>query len=396
MVLSMGKPARAAAFLAAMGLLALMPATALAGSNLAIDHTAEEPDPVVQGANVTYTIEVKNNGPDAAKNVNVRDYVPGGTAAVAFAQMTGPAFSLSFLGPEFAATIANFPAGAAASFKSVYTATTSSPISHKIQVASSTPDPDFSDNEDLEGTSVLPRGLSLTVADKKDPVVPGGNIEYDLTLQNRGGSIATAVTVEDTLAPQTTFVSVSGPPGWTLTTPPVGGTGQISATNPSVAAGSTHTFALVVNAPSAGLIENAGQVTGSGIDGNALDNYDTELTTVAVPVLTQPQLPTAPTTLPTPAATGPTATCGGKAATIVGTAAADELKGTPGADVIAALAGRDTVKGRGGNDLICGDAGADLLFGGGGADRLLGGSGKDTCSGGAGKDRGGCERKRSF
>ena len=44
----MGYRARAAAFLAAAGLL-MLPSSALAGSNLSIDQTLDEPDPVVPG-----------------------------------------------------------------------------------------------------------------------------------------------------------------------------------------------------------------------------------------------------------------------------------------------------------------------------------------------------------
>jgi uncharacterized repeat protein (TIGR01451 family) len=377
----------AAGLVAAVAL--MLPASALATSNLSIDQTLDEPDPVVQGSNVTYTLEVKNTGPDAAANVSVRSYVPAGTAAVAFGQQSGPAFSLAFNGTEFTANAASLASGTTAVFKAVYTANTPDTIWHKAQVTTSGSDPDLANNEDLEATTVLPRGLSLTIADTKDPIQPGENIEYLLSVQNRGGNTASNVTLKDTLPPQTKFVSLSGPAGWTLTTPPVGGTGPIFATNSSVASGTVHTFTLVVNAPSVGLMENPGQVSGTVVDGDALDNYDTELTTVA-----EPALPQGPITSTTP--TTPAPTCRGKRATIVGTGGADDLRGTRGADVIAALAGKDKVRGRGGSDLICGGSGGDTLLGGAGDDRLVGGPNRDTCVGGAGKDRGGCEQRRSF
>jgi len=404
----MGNRVRATAGLAATGLVLLLPASALATSNLSVNQTLDEPDPVVQGSNVTYTLEVKNTGPDAAANATVRAYVPAGTAAVSFGQTLGPAFALAFTGTEFTATIAILASGATAVFKAVYTANTPDTISHKVQVTTSGSDPDLADNQDIEATTVLPRGLSLTIADTKDPIQPGENIEYLLSVENRGGSTASNVTLKDTLPPQTKFVSLSGPAGWTLTTPPVGGTGQIFAANASVAAGTVHTFTLVVDAPSVGLMENAGQVSGTVTDADALDNYATELTTVAEPALPLPQLPT------TPATPAPTATCKGLAATIVGSDGADALQGTRGADVIAALGGKDVVKALGDDDVVCGGDGADDLRGGGGkdelrgegggdrlggdggADKLSGGKGRDTCVGGAGKDVGSCEQKRGF
>ena len=407
----MGYRARAVAFLVAAGLLLMLPSSAVAAANLSVDHTAETADPVVQGSSFQYDIELRNNGPDTASNVTLRDYVPPGTSPVFFIQIGGPAFSVSFSGTEFVASIASLAPGTVATFKVSYTAVAAATISDKVQAVASTPDPDLSNNEDVETTTVLTRGLSLTISDAKDPVEPGQNIEYTLIVMNRGASAATGVVVEDTLPAQTKFVSVSGPAGWTLTTPPVGGTGKISATNASVAAGSTHTFTLVVNAPSAGVMENFGGVGGTVADGDALNNYDLELTTVAEPTLPSPQLPTPPTNPTTPT---PAASCKGVAATIVGTDDADTLTGTPGADVIAALAGKDVVKALGGGDVVCGgdggddlrggggkdelrgEGGKDRLSGGGSADRLAGGKGRDTCTGGAGKDTGGCETRKSF
>jgi uncharacterized repeat protein (TIGR01451 family) len=392
----MGNRARAAAGLAAAALVLILPSSALAGSDLSIDQTLDEPDPVVQGSSVQYTYELKNAGPDAASNVTVRDYAAPGTTATALGQVSGPAFNLFYDGTDFTATIASLPSGVTATFKSAFTVNSPDPVSHKVQVTTTTSDPDLANNQDFETTTVLPRGLSLAIADAKDPIQPGENIEYLLSVQNRGASSANNVTLKDTLPPQTKFVSVSGPAGWTLTTPPVGGTGQVIATNASVPAGSAHTFTLVVNAPSVGVMENSGQVSGAVVDADALDNFDTELTTVAEP--TFPQLPTAPTALTAPTTAPPPATaiCRGTRATIAGTGGADVLLGTPGADVIAALGGKDEVRGRGGNDTICGGGGGDTLLGGAGNDRFVGGAGRDSCVGGAGKDTGGCERKRGF
>ena len=36
------------------------------------------PNPVIQGANVTYSITVSNNGPDGATNVSMTDTLPAG------------------------------------------------------------------------------------------------------------------------------------------------------------------------------------------------------------------------------------------------------------------------------------------------------------------------------
>jgi uncharacterized repeat protein (TIGR01451 family) len=64
--------------------------------------------------------------------------------------------------------------------------------------------------------------------------------------------------------------------------------------------------------------------------------------------------------------------------TIVGGAGADVLRGTPGRDVICGRGGSDVLIGRSGDDVIRGGAGTDRLVGGPGKDRLLGGSGADS------------------
>jgi uncharacterized repeat protein (TIGR01451 family) len=64
--------------------------------------------------------------------------------------------------------------------------------------------------------------------------------------------------------------------------------------------------------------------------------------------------------------------------TIIGSSGADILRGTRGRDVICGLGGNDLVFGRGGNDLLRGGAGKDRLVGGRGSDVLVGGPGKDV------------------
>ena len=48
---------------------------------------SDSPDPVVSGANITYTIAVSNNGPDADAGVNFTDELPAGTT---FVSLTSP------------------------------------------------------------------------------------------------------------------------------------------------------------------------------------------------------------------------------------------------------------------------------------------------------------------
>ena len=78
-------------------------------------------------------------------------------------------------------------------------------------------------------------------------VFVGQNITYSITLHNNGPSDATNVSVNDPLPPGETFFSVSAPPGFSLSTPPVGGTGSIVASVQSLPADSSAVITLVAN-----------------------------------------------------------------------------------------------------------------------------------------------------
>ena len=49
----------------------------------------DSPDPVNTGANLTYTITVTNNGPDAAANASWSDTLPAGTSFVSMLDVSG-------------------------------------------------------------------------------------------------------------------------------------------------------------------------------------------------------------------------------------------------------------------------------------------------------------------
>src|SRR4029078_2334995 len=87
--------------------------------------------------------------------------------------------------------------------------------------------------------------LSVVKTDSPDAVAAGGDLTYTITATNAGPSIATTVTVGDGLPAGTTFLSLPSPAGWSCPTPPVGGTGAVNCTNPSVATGDS-VFTLVV------------------------------------------------------------------------------------------------------------------------------------------------------
>src|SRR5262245_41468501 len=86
--------------------------------------------------------------------------------------------------------------------------------------------------------------LSVTKTDSPDPVSAGASLTYMITVTNNGPNVA-AAELNDSVPANTTFVSLTAPAGWSVTTPAVGGTGTITATNAAAAVGN-HVFTLVV------------------------------------------------------------------------------------------------------------------------------------------------------
>ena len=211
--------------------------------------------------------------------------------------------------------------------------------------------------------------LSIDKSDGADPVTAGTELSYSISVANAGPEAATGVTVSDDLPNQLDFVSA---------TPTQGSCERkgkkVTCDLGALPNGASATVAIKVIPKRAGQIVNTATVSSADTDEYAVNNTDTETTTVVEPV---------------------TPTCAGREATIVGTAGDDTLTGTRKADVIVALTGDDAIFGLDGNYLICamggndfvkGRAGNDLLRGGGGDDSLGGGPGDDTLRGGAGVD----------
>lgn len=267
-----------------------------ASADLSVTKT-DSPDPVVAGNTITYTIDAANGGPSDAQSVTLTDAVPVGTTFVSFAQSAGSAFVVAPNPPvggagTVTATRLTLAAGDTAQFTLVVQvaagAANGSTITNTATIASTTTDADPTDNSDTETTTVQGGvDLSVTKTDAPDPVTPGGTLTYTIAVANAGPTAAANVALSDAVPAGTTFVSFTAPAGWTSTTPPSGGTGTVTATNPSLASGANETFTLVVQvAPGAAggsTITNTASVSTTSTDNDPANDSDTETTTVSSP-----------------------------------------------------------------------------------------------------------------
>jgi uncharacterized repeat protein (TIGR01451 family) len=269
--------------------------TIVAGPDLAVTKS-DAPDPVIPGSNITYTITVMNNGTGGAHNVSLTDTLPAGTTFVSEMQTAGPAFSCLNPAPgaggTINCTIALLGAATTATFNVVVqvgsSVATGTVISNTATASTTDTESNTTNNSATTTTTVSATALAdlvVSKTDAPDPVSAGSTITYTITLTNSGGAAAASVSLTDVVPSNTTFASFTAPGGWTPSTPSVGGTGTVSATNPSLAAGGTATFTLVVTvgAGVAGgtVITNTASATTSSTETSTGNNSATANTTVA-------------------------------------------------------------------------------------------------------------------
>lgn len=244
---------------------------------------SDNPDPVVAGQTLTYTITVINAGPSDAANLAVTDTLPAG---VAFVSASGTDWSCGHSGGVVTCTRASLAVGSAPDITITVTvdAGTSGPLSNNVSVTSDTHDPDTEDNSASESTAVSTSAdLSITKTDSVDPVVAGNNLTYTITVSNAGPSDAANVVVTDTLPAGVTFVSSTG-----CTESAAGGVPTCSLGTVSAGGNKQYTVTVTVNAGTTGTITNSVSAASDTSDPDDTNNSTSEDTAVNEPTIFDP------------------------------------------------------------------------------------------------------------
>ena len=195
---------------------------AVQNADLAVTKT-DNPDPVTEGGNVTYTVVVTNNGPGPASNVLLTDPLD---ALVALVSATPTQGACSESLGTVSCSLGSLASNATATVTIIVTTpdiVDTVQITNQASVSGTEPDPVAGNNTATEQTTVVPTGpamadLALTKTDSPDPVFSGGpTITYTLTVTNNGPDDASNVVLTDTLPGGVVFGSAT--PGQAPTPP---------------------------------------------------------------------------------------------------------------------------------------------------------------------------------
>ncbi|CAG0973889.1 hypothetical protein BURK2_01454 [Burkholderiales bacterium] len=252
----------------------------------------DAPDPVIAGANLSYTITINNEGPANAANAALSDTLPAGTTFVSLTAPPGWSCTTPAVGATgtVSCTNASMAVGSELFTLVVQVAAAivnGATISNTATITATTTDSDPSDNTATATTTVATEAnLSLTKTDAPDPVLPGALLTYSITVNNAGPSDAANALLTDVLPAGTTFASLTSPGGWSCVTPAVGAGGTVSCSNAAMAPGSAaFTLAVTVSGALAGgsTLSNTATISSDTTDPNAGNNSATATTAVATP-----------------------------------------------------------------------------------------------------------------
>ncbi|MEA3186742.1 MAG: hypothetical protein QOD99_572, partial [Chthoniobacter sp.] len=253
------------------------------------------PDQAAADTDITYTINVVNNGPDDSAPATLTDALPAGTTFVSLSKPASWSCSTpsTATGGTVTCSTSTLLVGTDDTFTLVvHIDAETSPGTFITNVASvsSATDP-YDENDSASATTFVPGGtsadLSVTKTADADQVLANSDVTYTIQVSNDGPDPAVNAEWDDLLPSDMTFVSLAQTSGpvWSCTTPGQGSGGNVQCTKASLAAGTTSTFTLVGHIPgsatSGGTYINAVSVTSSTGDPNS-ENNNAEATTAVV------------------------------------------------------------------------------------------------------------------
>ncbi|HKG79108.1 MAG TPA: SBBP repeat-containing protein, partial [Pyrinomonadaceae bacterium] len=222
----------------------------------------DTPDPVNFGSNLTYTINVKNDGEVAATGVTLTDTLPAGAALVSVTPSTGLCTGTTSIN----CGLGTLAAGAIATVTVIVTPPAVRTITNTATVTLNETDAFLGNNTATAATLVDFADLSITERSSHAFVTPGGILTYSLIVKNKSGIPAPA-TIIDNLPGNTSLIHCAATGNGVC-----GGSGNnVSVVFPQIAVGASEAVLLTV------------AVSGSMTVGSVIFNSPTVSSTVPDP-----------------------------------------------------------------------------------------------------------------
>ncbi len=197
------------------------------------------------GLPYTWTLAVTNNGPSDAVNTIVTDTLPTGTAFNAAASDS----RCSAIGQVVTCTIPVLAANTDTDFVIAVDVDSSvaaaADLENAAGVSSDTDDPN-TDNDNSSDTATVARDsdIDITKRDLTDPVIAGQQIQWEITVDNRGPSDANNVTIADPIPTGFNFVSVDNTSDCSYNS------GSVNCLFPTIVDGASETIVITADVSS--------------------------------------------------------------------------------------------------------------------------------------------------
>ena len=238
--------------------------------------TKSAPAASKDGQNLTYTLQVKNEGPQRASNVSLIDPLPDGLTYLSSSASQG---SCQFNNRVLTCSLNSLNRGAQATVSLETRLNGSGTLVNNASVNAEEPDPRLNNNDAQAVTVVSPSAVNLVLSKRATSAQPrvGEELHYELTVSNDSQTEATGVVLEDPLPQQLVYLGASATQGSCFLQSP---SALMTCNLGTLPAGAQVTVQLRTRAKESGEIINSASVESIEDDSRQEDNQATSLALV--------------------------------------------------------------------------------------------------------------------
>lgn len=266
------------------------------GNSADVSITKTGPASAAPNSDVTFTITVTNNGPNAADKVSFTDTLPNSVPPgnpmtfVSFFQTSGPTFNCGSPAATTTCTLDPMPAGTTATFTFTghipNTAPSGATYTNDVTVTSAN-DPSSENNTGSTTVTVSSADVGVVKSAAATAIAGGPTFNYVVTLSNSGPDAATDASFLDNLPAGIDFVALvqNTGPAATCNTPPSGTNGGVACTIALFGNGQSAQFTITVQAEptvtNGTVANNTATASSSSFDPNGGNNSSNASTTIS-------------------------------------------------------------------------------------------------------------------